>query len=117
MLSRTQFETTSNVHLTGLGDRSYFDARAMYFQIHGSAAVPIRPLLPRPNPFNTNWNNQYDQERQAVIAPVIDHDYIFDDPVLGGELAINSNFTALTRDEEDPFAVDLNGDGVFTQDD
>ena len=104
----------SNVHLTGLGDRSYFDARAMYFQIQTDLPhVPGEPLNPA-NPFDTNWNNQYDQERQAVVAPVIDYDHIFGDPVFGGEVAINSNVTALNRGEEDPFAVDLNGDGKFT---
>jgi len=117
---------TSNIHLTGLGERSYFDARAMYFQILTDlphvpdVAGPLSGLNPA-NPFNTPadnvpsyWNDQFDQGRQAIVAPVIDYKHIFADPVLGGELAIKSNLTALTRSEDDPFAVDLNGDKLFT---
>jgi LPS-assembly protein len=119
-------EVASNVHLTGLGDRSYFDARAMYFQIltdlpHDS--VNDVGGLDSRDPFNTEknknqqvWNNQFDQDRQAVVAPVVDYNHIYGDPVFGGELAIKSNLTALTRGEDDPFAVDLNGDGTFTPD-
>jgi LPS-assembly protein len=130
-------EAISNVHLTGLGDRSYFDARAMYFQIqtdlpHVPDTTGALAGLNPANPFNLplcevpgssttacitpQWNNQFDQERQAVVAPVIDYNHILADPVLGGELSIRSNVTALTRNEDDPFAVDLNGDKLFTPD-
>ena len=118
---------TSNIHLTGLGERSYFDARAMYFQILTDLPHDSKDDvggLDSTDPFNTSkdklqevWNNQFDQGRQAVVAPVIDYNHIFADPVLGGELSIKSNLTALTRSEDDPFAVDLKGDGVFTPSD
>jgi LPS-assembly protein len=117
-------DTVSNIHLTGIGDRSYFDARVEYFQIltdlpHDS--VDDVGGLDGADPFNTTkaksqevWNNQFDQGRQAIVTPVIDYNHIFADPVLGGELSLRANLTALSRDENDPFAVDLNGDGKFT---
>lgn len=43
------------------------------------------------------------QEKQPFVAPVIDYDHVFDDPVLGGELSLTSNFTSLTRAETDAF--------------
>jgi LPS-assembly protein len=82
-------ETISNVHLTGLSDRNYFDARGYYFEI----------LTDEPS------DPQYDQARQPIVAPVVDHHYIFDDPVFGGELSLTSNLTALNRGENDPFTV------------
>ncbi|MBD8892707.1 LPS-assembly protein LptD [Labrenzia suaedae] len=43
------------------------------------------------------------QEKQPIVAPVIDYDYVFDDPIAGGELSLSSNFTSLTRSETDAF--------------
>ena len=122
-------DTVSNIHLTGIGDRSYFDARMEYFQV--LTDLPHVPDVPGPlsglnpaNPFNTPsngvsefWNNQFDQGRQAIVTPVIDYNHIFNDPVLGGELSVRSNLTALSRQEDDPFAVDLNGDNIFVPND
>ena len=92
VLNTDTAETISSVHLTGLKDRNYFDARAYYFQV----------LTDLPSA------HQYDQNRQAIVAPVVDHEYIFDDPVMGGELSINSNLTALNREKDDPFVSDGN---------
>ncbi len=80
--------TTSEVHLTGLRDRNYFDARAEYFQVLTDKTTP-----------------KYQQGRQAVVTPVIDYDHIFDDPVLGGQLSLTSNLTVLSRKKADPFTV------------
>src|SRR5262249_14236478 len=128
-------DTVSNIHLTGIGDRSYFDARVEYFQIltdlpHDSAddvggldcaglaacngknpLLTLRPGIDKnspgsigrsADPFNTEkakaqevWNNQFDQARQATVAPVVDYDHIFADPILGGQLSLRSNVTAL----------------------
>ena len=86
--------TTSFAHLTGLRDRNYFDARVEYFEILADSTDP-----------------KYDQDRQAVILPVVDHDYIVDVPVLGGEVALRSNLVNLTREEADPFLV--NGETFY----
>jgi LPS-assembly protein len=68
------------IYLTGQGERSYFDARAMYF---------------------TGFSRLDNQSQLPVIHPVIDHSYVLDQPVLGGELSFQSNFTSLTRREAD----------------
>jgi LPS-assembly protein len=79
---------TSSVHLTGIGERNWFDTRAYYFQV----------LTDDPS------NKKYDQGKQPVVG-VTDHDYVFDDPVLGGELTVTSNLTTLYREDEDPFSM------------
>lgn len=88
VLTADTSETISNVHLTGLRDRNYFDARAEHFQILADSLNPI-----------------FEQERQAIVYPVLDHNYIFSNPVFGGELSINSNITNLSRGENDPFTL------------
>jgi LPS-assembly protein len=66
----------SQLYLAGRGDRSYFDARAMYF--YGFSASDVQAQIP-------------------VVLPVIDHDYTVDEPILGGALAFHSNLTSITR--------------------
>lgn len=85
--------TKSDIHLTGLRDRSYFNASADYYQVLADKDLS--------NPANA----QYSQGRQAVVTPVIDYVKYFDSPVLGGELALTSNFTLLDRQQADPFTV------------
>jgi LPS-assembly protein len=87
--------TVSKLYLNGMSDRNYFDARAYYFQV----------LTDR----NKNWDAsapapgshpefaKYDQGRQAVVYPVADHDYTFDQAFLGGEVKLRSNVTNLSR--------------------
>lgn len=43
------------------------------------------------------------QAKQPVVHPVIDHSYIFADPIAGGALRLDSNFTSLTRERTDAF--------------
>ena len=52
-----------------------------------------------------------------VIHPVIDYNYIFDHPILGGELGYKINFTSLTRNEAnfDPITQSALNDGTCTQ--
>ena len=88
VLNEDKASTTSFAYLTGLRDRNYFDARVQYFTVLADSTNP-----------------KYDQDRQAVVLPVIDHDYIFDAPVLGGEVSLRSNLTNITRDAADPFYV------------
>jgi LPS-assembly protein len=94
--------TTSNVHLTGIGEASYFDIRAMHFQVltDEAAATPFYP-------------GQYDQGRQGDALPVADYNRVMDDPILGGQFTVSANFTNIVRDETDPFDVDTNGDGLL----
>ena len=88
VLNDNQEFATSTVNLTGMSDRNWFDTRAYYFQV----------LVDDPE------NLKYDQDRQPIVG-VTDHNYIFDDPVFGGELSLNSNVTKIHRDDEDPFSM------------
>ncbi len=77
-------EGVSQLYLTGVGNRSYFDARSIYY-------LGFSPL---------------DQQSQIpIIHPVIDYDYTFDRPVLGGQVGYNLNFTSLSRQQADFQAI------------
>ncbi len=71
-------EGISQLYLTGKGNRSYFDARSIYYLGFSEADT---------------------QNQIPVIHPVIDYTYTFDHPVLGGEVGYNFNFTSLTRNQ------------------
>jgi LPS-assembly protein len=71
-------EGISQLYLTGRGDRSYFDARAMYF--YGFSESDIQSQIP-------------------IVHPVIDYVYTFGQPILGGELSYRMNLTSLSRDQ------------------
>ncbi len=68
-------EAVSQLYLTGVGNRSYFDARAIYF-------------------LSLSGN----QSQVPVVAPVIDYSNVVSHSVLGGEFSYKGNFTSLTRD-------------------
>jgi LPS-assembly protein len=76
LLRSTPDYVLSQAYLTGRGDRSYFDMRAMYF--YGFASVDDQKTIP-------------------IVHPVIDHDYTVGRPVFGGELSFRSNLTSLSR--------------------
>src|SRR5262245_34981035 len=67
----------SQVYLAGRGDRSYFDARALYF--YGLSPVDNQSQLP-------------------IVHPVVDHDYVFKSPIFGGELSFHNNLTSISRE-------------------
>jgi len=71
-------EGVSQIYLAGRGNRSYFDARSIYYL--GLSESDTQGQIP-------------------VVHPVIDYTYTFDNPVVGGELRYNFNFTSLTRNE------------------
>jgi LPS-assembly protein len=83
-------EAVSQLYLTGVGNRSYFDARAIYY-------------------LSLSGN----QSQVPVIAPVVDYSNVINHPVFGGELSYKGNFTSLTRETAafDPItaAASLNG--------
>jgi LPS-assembly protein len=79
MWGRNWSEAVSTVHLTGIGERNYFEARAYHF--YGLSAD--------------------DDQDQLPVAGVWDYNYIHDKPVLGGELAFNVNLTNTWRQDTD----------------
>jgi LPS-assembly protein len=68
----------SQLYITGQGNRSFFDARAIYYL--GMSPADVQSQIP-------------------VVAPVIDYNYIFDRPIAGGQLGYNINFTSLSRQQ------------------
>jgi len=69
-------EGISQIYLAGRGDRSYFDMRALHY--FGFTTADVQDQLP-------------------VVHPVLDYNYIFKDPVFGGQLGYNINLTSLSR--------------------
>jgi len=69
-------EGVSQLYLTGRGERSYFDIRAIHY--YGFSESDVQGTLPN-------------------ILPVMDYAYTFDQPVFGGELGTSMNFTSLKR--------------------
>jgi LPS-assembly protein len=69
-------EAISQLYLTGVGNRSFFDARTIYYLS-----------------FSGN------QSQVPVIHPVIDYSNVINHQILGGEFSYKFNFTSLTRDQ------------------
>jgi LPS-assembly protein len=89
-------EGVSQLYITGKGNRSYFDARSIYY---------------------LGFSNADSQSQIPVIHPVVDYTYTFDHPVLGGELGYDINFTSLTRQSAnfDPITQSALNSGSCTQ--
>ena len=89
-------DATSTLYLTGQGSKSWFDARFYYFL--GLSTSDVQKQLP-------------------LVHPVIDYDYVVDQPVFGGELGWNANFTSLSREQADYDQVtgNLTCDGTAAQ--
>jgi LPS-assembly protein len=77
-------EGVSQTYLAGRGDRSYFDMRAIYY--YGFSEADTQSQIP-------------------VIHPVIDYSYVFGQPIFGGELSYQANFTSLSRGNADFNAI------------
>jgi len=95
--------TTSNVHLTGIGDRDYFNAEADYYELltdPSSSELTNEPWL-------------YDQDRQAWAAPVIDYNRIGDNQVFGGQVTYTSNVANVVRAADDPYALGPGSDQYY----
>ena len=84
-------EAISQLYLTGVGNRSFFDARTIYYLS-----------------FSGNQN------QVPVIHPVIDYNNVINSPILGGEFSYKTNFTSLTRDTAafDPITTLANLQGL-----
>ncbi|WP_442417530.1 LPS-assembly protein LptD [Pararhizobium haloflavum] len=78
-------EEISEIYLTGLNDRNYFDMRGFYFDIQ--------------TPFPDN----FDEEVQPIVHPTIDYAYTLDQPIFGGETTLDVNLTSLSREREEFF--------------
>jgi LPS-assembly protein len=68
----------STVYLVGQSERNYFSANLYHF-----------------GGLTADDDNQSD----SIVYPSIDHNYVLDDPVIGGELSFDSNVLALSRED------------------
>jgi LPS-assembly protein len=68
-------EAISQLYLTGVGNRSYFDARTIYYLSYSG-----------------------NQPQVPIIHPVIDYSNVFNRNVLGGEVSYKTNLTSLSRE-------------------
>ncbi|WP_442869566.1 LPS-assembly protein LptD [Bradyrhizobium sp. CCBAU 11386] len=86
-------EAISQLYLTGVGNRSFFDARTMYFLS-----------------FSGN------QQQVPVIYPVIDYSNVLNYPIFGGEVSYKTNFVNLSRDTAvfDPITTLANTNSLCT---
>ncbi len=69
-------EAISQLYLTGVGDRSYFDLRSIYYLSYSG-----------------------NQQQVPVVYPVLDYSNVLNYPIFGGEVSYKTNFTNLTRND------------------
>ena len=106
-------EAISTVYLTGLGKRNYFDIRTYKFQVFQEEGTGRDPTRRPPPSFTPPWRDL--QEKQPVVHPVLDYNVVFDKPILGGELKLDTNVTSLTRDTTDAYTIMRRGGGSLTR--
>ncbi|MEA2831465.1 MAG: LPS-assembly protein, partial [Bradyrhizobium sp.] len=84
-------EAISQLYLTGVGDRSYFDARTIYYLSFSGL-----------------------QNQVPIVHPVVDYSNVINHAVLGGEFSYKTNFTSLTRETAafDPITTLANTNGL-----
>lgn len=73
----------SEVFLTGVSNRSYFDLRTYRFDVQDAD------------------ENNTTEKQQALVHPSLDYQRTFSDPIAGGELALNVNGYSLSRRADD----------------
>jgi LPS-assembly protein len=76
----------SEVYLTGLNDRNYFDLRAQHFEVQESVL---------------NSNPAARANQQPWVLPSLDYAYIPDTPLAGGQLSLNLNARVILRNDLD----------------
>ena len=76
----------SEVYLTGLHDRNFFDLRGMHFDVQEDV-------------FDDDPDSRDD--KQPWVLPSFDYSYTPDEPVFGGELNIDVNARVINRSELD----------------
>jgi LPS-assembly protein len=84
-------EAISTLYLTGVGNRSFFDVRTIYYLS-----------------FSGN------QQTVPVIHPVLDYSNVLNYPIFGGEVSYKTNFTSLSREQSvfDPITTLANTAGL-----
>ena len=94
--SKLKTDRISQIYLEGLHDRNY---ASMRFYETGTLLRTQDPLA------------------DATVYPIIDYDYIFKNPIVGGELSFNSNIMALANADGTDFEPPHHADGVAAAND
>jgi LPS-assembly protein len=81
-------DRVNKVYLEGIGDRNYF----------GLAAYQFTGLMYSDTP-----------ESESFAHPIMDYNYIFADPILGGELRWNTNALSFTNDQNNAVFPNVTG--------
>lgn len=86
-------DALSQLYLTGVGNRSFFDARTMYWLSYSG-----------------------NQDKVPVVYPVIDYSNVLNYPVFGGEFSYKTNFVNLSRENAvfDPITTQANTASLCT---
>ncbi len=90
----------SQIYLTGLHDRNFFDLRAMRFQVQDDNLSDER------------------RDKEPWVLPLLDYAFIPDEPVFGGELELGVNLRSVSRSHLDyrPEVPAVRGiDGISTR--
>ena len=107
----------TSVYLRGDTDRNSLSVETYTFQISQEDYTDSQFDATGFSPVGTKL-----QEKQPIVFPVVDYEYVFADPIMTGELSLRSNFYSLTREETD--ALSTNGgstaqfrgvDGTFSR--
>ncbi len=86
-------EAISQLYLTGVGNRSFFDARTIYYLSFSGF-----------------------QQKVPVVHPVVDYSNVINSPIFGGEVSYKTNFVSLTRNDAafDPITTLANTNSLCT---
>lgn len=110
----TDSDLASTLYLTGANDTNDFELRGYHILVQRENTVEDLP--------GGGVYVHDDQKEQALVHPVVDHNYIFGQSFFGGELRLDSNLTSVTRQQSDlrhpppPFAPYYTGvAGNFTR--
>jgi LPS-assembly protein len=84
-------EAISQLYLTGVGNRSFFDLRTIYYLSYSG-----------------------NQSQVPIIHPVLDYSNVINHSIFGGEVSYKTNFTSLTRETVafDPITTLANTNGL-----
>ena len=91
-------DETSEAYLSGNTLRNGFSVKGYAFSIFQEDYTNPTYDAPGFSPIGQSL-----QDKQPFVAPVVDYNFVFDDPIGGGELSFDSNFTSLTRAKTDAF--------------
>jgi LPS-assembly protein len=91
----------SEIYLTGLGHRNYFDMRAFWVDIRDGRIYDGTDLSYGNDPSYLGSDMaEFREDREARVHPVIDYNKIFSQPVAGGELSLDVNAQSISRMRE-----------------